>query len=330
MTFNETGSEGTTVSFNRTPSSVEAGTTANFPFEVSVGEANINSSLDVEVKAFLYVAGTNDVAIQASTSSVTKQNTTVEGGLSFTFPTNQSRNETIGQERTQTGRIRERFNSYPRTDEPIWIKVEVDYYGEPGFSRGTVNETASTGAESINVTDPTADPEVAGFEDDAGTAAQNTLAKTFQDRTPFSIKEISYEDDATYLSSVYRDAEVSNNQYRISFDDYPNPTVSIDTSGRFAKHEIIGGATVRQKIGEDPINISVNGVCKRRTANQIDSLRDAKSGKIFSDRLPGSNDALRVQFGSTMTEPLSDGGAADIEDGEYLYSFQINAIEVIR
>jgi hypothetical protein len=338
MTFNETGADGTTVSFTSVPESVEAGTTGDFSFEVQVGDPNSPSTdIDAEVKAFLYVNGTNDQSIVASTSSVVTDNDIIQGTLSHTFPTNSSRNERIeGQERLAAlNQFKEptqsQFNSYPRTDEPIWIKVEVDYFTSGGgYNRNNVDETASTADESVDVTRPVDDSQIEQFGQEAGIAGNNTLASTFENRTPFSIQAIEFEDDATYVNSVFDDSEQNEQGYQISFEDYPNPTVSIDTSGRFAKHEIIGGTTVRQKIGEDPINLSINGVCKRRTANQIDALRDAKNGKIISDRLPGSSDGLRVQFGSTMTEPMTDGGSADLTDGRYLYSFQINAIEVIR
>lgn len=154
------------------------------------------------------------------------------------------------------------------------------------------------------------------------------LDRTFDDKITFAIKEIEFEDDARFRSGE-----------SIVMDEYPNPTVAIDGSGRFAKHEIIGGATVRQKIGEDPLNISVSGVCEQRNANKIDALRDARTGKMFSSRFPGSTDSdgtnegggsLLVQFGSTSTEPITDGGAADFKTGNLLYSYSINAIEVTR
>lgn len=324
--FNQTGNDGTTVSFGTTPRSVEADETGDFPFEVQVGDpSGQGDDLEAEVKAFLYVNGTNDNSIVASTSTVVTDNDVVQGTLSHQFPRNSSRNERI----EDTEITQSKYNSYPRTDEPIWIRVEVDYFGKAGYARGTTDETASTPAESVEVTRPTDDARVEQFGQEEGVAGDNTLSSTFENRTPFQIRQIEFEDDATYVTSVFRDSERSGDTYSISFE-YPNPTVAIDTAGRFAKHEIIGGSTVRQKIGEDPINVSINGVCKRRTANQIDSLRDAKSGKIFSDRLPGSNDSLRVQFGSTSTEPMTDGGSADLKDGRYLYTFQINAIEVIR
>lgn len=336
--FNQTGADGSTVSFDSTPDSVEADETGNFSFTVQVGDPNSAANqLDAEVKAFLYVNGTNDNSIVASTSSVVSDNDTVTGSLSHQFPRNSSRNERIEDAKrraaffnSDTEITQSKFNSYPRTDEPIWIKVKVDYFGEAGYNRGTIDETASTGDISVSVTQPTDEGQVQQFGREAGVAGADTLTSTFENRTPFSIQAIEFEDDATYVNSVFTDAEQDERGYNISFNDYPNPTVSIDTSGRFAKHDIIGGTTVRQKIGEDPINLSINGVCKRQTANQIDALRDAKNGKIISDRLPGGSDGLRVQFGSTSTEPMTDGGSADLKDGRYLYSFQINAIEVIR
>jgi len=309
MTFNEVGVDGTTVSFDRVPNSVVAGDTANFPFTVEVGDPNKPSDeLEVEVKAFLYVAGKKDNSIVSSTSTVVSDNDTVAGELSHQFSESEN-------------------GIYPRTVSPVWIKVELEYFGRLSF---TPEETASTGRGSIQVREPEDFGASERFDEQTLETSENTLAETFRDRTPFTIREIEFEDDATYVNSVFSDAEESDGRYNISFEDYPNPTVSIDTAGRFAKHEIIGGTTVRQKIGEDPINLSINGVCKRRTANQIDALRDAKNGKIISDRLPGGNDGLRVQFGSTSTEPMTDGGSADITDGKYLYSFTINVIEVIR
>jgi hypothetical protein len=132
-------------------------------------------------------------------------------------------------------------------------------------------------------------------------------------------------------------AEVVKAENGITFGEFDNPTVAIDGGGRFVKHNIIGGPVVRQKIGEEPLQVSVNGVCDKRTANKIDFLRNVNSATFISSRLPGSasenniaegGGSLRVQIGSTSTEPITDGGAADLETGEYLYSYSINAIEV--
>lgn len=314
--FNQTGDYGTTVSFDAPPASVEAASSASFDFTVIVGERGTGDDLDVEIKAFLYVAGEKEDSIVASTSTVATENDVVSGSLSHVFEPNAT--------------LSDGDDAESRIVSPIWVKVELEYFGAPGYSRGRIpDESASTTNEEIRVTPIKDEPVFREFGEEDGRDVPTTISDTFANRTPFSIQGIEFEDDANYVSSVFRETERSGREYQITFE-YPNPTVSIDTAGRFAKHEIIGGSTVRQKIGEDPVNVSINGVCKRRTANQIDSLRDAKHGNIISDRLPGSNDSLRVQFGSTSTEPMTDGGSADLRDGKYLYTFQINAIEVIR
>ena len=108
--------------------------------------------------------------------------------------------------------------------------------------------------------------------------------------------------------------------------DYAAPAISVDTSGRFVNQEIVGGSTVRQKIGEEPIEVVVNGVVKEPNARRLDNLRDAKYGDIYSSRLPGGS--LRVQFASTSTSPLKDSGAVQIADEEFLYSFTLSCVEV--
>lgn len=107
----------------------------------------------------------------------------------------------------------------------------------------------------------------------------------------------------------------------IEFTPHDNPDISIDTAGRFAVHEIIGGDYVRQKIGEDPLNIQVSGVCDEPTAKRIDQLRKAKLGRLISDRI-----IARVQFASMSTSPMESGGAVDASSGDYLYSYDISMV----
>jgi len=131
----------------------------------------------------------------------------------------------------------------------------------------------------------------------------------------FKIDSIQYEDDA------------DNEPDPIEFE-YTKPAVSMDTSGRFVKHEVIGGTTVRQKIGEDPIEVTVTGVCKKSVAQDLAALRDAQYGSIYHDHLPGN--ALLVQFASASTSPMSDSGAypLDPDVDEFLYSFDLSCVEV--
>lgn len=140
-----------------------------------------------------------------------------------------------------------------------------------------------------------------------------------ENHTKFEIRGIEYEDD------VEEDAEAPD---VISFV-YERPSISVDTAGRFATHKIVGGSTVRQKIGEDPVQVAVSGVCREPVARQLDGLRDAKWGTIYSNRLVGGS--LDVHFGSMSTSPLDDGGAVAMtdEDAEFLYAFDLSCVEVV-
>lgn len=111
--------------------------------------------------------------------------------------------------------------------------------------------------------------------------------------------------------------------------EYEAPAIAVDTSGRFVTHEIIGGSTVRQKVGEDPVEVTIDGVCKESTAKRLDNLRNAKYGTIISNRL--ANESLRVHFASTSTTPLEDSGAVGLTDdsGEFLYTYTLNCVEVV-
>ena len=143
-----------------------------------------------------------------------------------------------------------------------------------------------------------------------------------QNHVDFEISGIEYEEDAQ-----------GEQPDPIEFE-YPAPSIAVDTAGRFATHEIVGGSTVRQKIGEDPIEVSISGVCTENTAKDLDGLRDAKYGTIKSKRLVG--DTLDCHFASVSTSPLEDGGAVqffdrdgDADQGDFLYTFQLECVEVI-
>lgn len=142
---------------------------------------------------------------------------------------------------------------------------------------------------------------------------------TYQDayvnnHVDFEISDIEYEDDAVETTDP------------IEFE-LTAPNISVDAAGRFAKHEIIGGSTVRQKIGEDPIQVSIEGACTEEVARQLDGLRDAEFGTIFSNRLVGGS--LTVHFASVSTNPFESGGAALMDSDEFLYSFDLSCVEVL-
>lgn len=306
------GEFGTTIEFGRISTRVEAGEVGSFDVTVNVGNQSSGDDLDVDAIINLYVGGTQDSNIVASEEVTVTENDIIEGTLSHTFSEKQS---------------------YPN-DVSVFAEVLTEYYGAPGYTKGSNvdDEVARSDTRTVTVTKPVDEPSIAQVGGPSGQAGQSVLSQTFAGRTEFEIREIQLEDDAIDVETLFpqytRTPEGQDDTGGIIQFDFPNPSISIDTAGRFAKHEIIGGSTVRQKIGEDPLNISVEGVCTERTASKIDALRDAKSGKIFNDRFPGG--AVVVQFGSTSTSPIEDGGGADLETGEFLYTYSINCIEIIR
>lgn len=134
---------------------------------------------------------------------------------------------------------------------------------------------------------------------------------TFPNRVSIVIDNIEPDDDGVNVPT------------QIEFAPRDNPDISVDTAGRFSKHNIIGGDIVRQKIGEEAINVTVKGICDEPTAQDIDRLRNAKEGTLISDRI-----TLRCQFGSMSTNPAESGGAIDMDTGDYLYNYTLNLIGV--
>jgi hypothetical protein len=109
--------------------------------------------------------------------------------------------------------------------------------------------------------------------------------------------------------------------------EYARPSIGIDNKGRFITHEIVGGTTVRQKIGEEPREMSVTGIIQSdEKAKKLDKLRDAKSAKVTSNRIPG--ETMKCQIPSVSTSPISDGGGVAIENGEFLYNFKMKLVEL--
>lgn len=103
---------------------------------------------------------------------------------------------------------------------------------------------------------------------------------------------------------------------------HSQPNVSVQTSGRYVTHDVIGNTTVRQKIGTSPDEISIEGVCTGPEANQIDKLVNTKEVEVVSNRWEGT-----AQVASASTRPLADGGAIDTS-GEWTHRFTIELVEV--
>jgi len=103
---------------------------------------------------------------------------------------------------------------------------------------------------------------------------------------------------------------------------YEQPNISVSTSARFATHEVIGNVTVRQKLGEDPDELSVEGVCTHEEANQIDQLKDEELVEVVSNRWNG-----QAQVASTNTRPIAEGGGRD-NDQEWLHRFTVELVGI--
>lgn len=103
---------------------------------------------------------------------------------------------------------------------------------------------------------------------------------------------------------------------------YTQPNVSVNTSARYVEHDVIGDTVVRQKIGESPDEISVEGVCTAGEASMIDDLVHETEVTFISNRWEGV-----AQVASTSTSPLDDGGALD-PDGEWTHEFTAELVGV--
>lgn len=103
---------------------------------------------------------------------------------------------------------------------------------------------------------------------------------------------------------------------------YSQPDIEVDTSGRFATHEVIGDTTVRQKLGDSPAEISITGVCTEEEANRVDVLSNYDYVEVVSSRWEGT-----AQVASANTSPLSSGGTQNASE-EWLHDFTIELSEV--
>lgn len=103
---------------------------------------------------------------------------------------------------------------------------------------------------------------------------------------------------------------------------YNQPNVSVSTSARYVEHEVIGDTVVRQKIGESPDEISIEGICTEGEVGLIDDLIYEEEVTVVSNRWEGV-----AQVTSTSTNPLDDGGAID-PDGQWTHTFTIELVGI--
>lgn len=126
------------------------------------------------------------------------------------------------------------------------------------------------------------------------------------------------EDPAPFLDETGRDSSPF-----LEFK-YEQPSITVNSSARFAEHQPVSEVTVRQKLGEGADQISMNGVCTVEEANKVDKLVSFDYVDIVSNRWEG-----RAYVASANTDPLADGGSQD-KDEEWLHTFTVELVEVTR
>lgn len=193
-------------------------------------------------------------------------------------------------------------------DYSLRVEVVLDNYGIAGYAKQPDGDETLEDSATITI------------------VASREARRRVQQQEEFENYAQAYQDRAsTLITNIETDSDVELAFDEIDFDPYDNPNISIDSSARFAVHDIIGGTTVRQKIGEDPTEVTLNGVCSEDVATQIDQLRRAKLVTLLSDRVPNG---MTCQIASSSTDPLDDGGATDMDRGEFLYEYNINLVEI--
>jgi len=305
-------------------------------FEAQIAEPEPNEDLDVDIIVYAFVA-TDPVTLSS--------NNELSGGN----PSASLSEEDLDQNTIVSGTLSLTFDE-PTNSIEFWLLAGFDYHGVQGYSRDRnfPDKYAWSASEALSVNEaPQSQPDRVRLTDDdislsdsAGDFPLSPAQQAFP-RSDFKLFDIQFERDAN-VTDIFGQPSGSidgENLYRIDFDYAPNPDIAIDTGGRFVKHEIIGGPVVRQKVGEDPDQYSIDGVCIESTARQVDALKDARFGKIASERIPGRR-GQPVQFGSPSTEPIAEGGGVDIppssvtgipEDNvDFLYTYSINAVEIHR
>jgi len=260
----------------------------------------------------------NNVPLNEAVEIEVRANSEFKSGLSSdveftaTFSTSSGEIDTIQatSPETQAVNIATSWstNGSPR-ETTISASVELAY--EDGSS------STLTDSRTVQLVERAGEDTIVADEG-TGNSDASSLSEFYSDRTDFFIDDIVYDPDTP---STITDRD---NASTIIFE-YKNPNIAVDSSARFVKHEIIGLKTLRQKVGKDPLELSVEGVCYRDTARQIDGLRYAETGTIRSDRFDGSS--IDVQFASSTTNPLEDGSAVDFTEVNELFSFELELTE---
>jgi len=147
----------------------------------------------------------------------------------------------------------------------------------------------------------------------------------FGDDRPHVVIDTPGEDDEElqelFVSNEDLNFDVSLEDVFLELD-YSQPNIAVDTSARYVTHDVVGDVTVRQKLGESPDEISVDGHCTEEEADKIDQLKDYPYIEFISNRWIGF-----AQVASTNTSPHSEGGTQR-GDGSWIHTFTIELVEV--
>jgi len=264
------------------------------PNRVPIGESvGIEVQANSEFKSGL----SSDVEFTATFS-------TPSGTIASSSATSpETNNVNISANWTPQGEIRE---------TEITVTVELEYLGDG--SSGTVSDS-----RTVEIIETVGEDTEIVSEGGTGNSSASTLSGFYENKTSFIIENIIYEPDAPETITSRDNASLIEFYYK-------NPSITVDSSARFVTHDIIGRRTIRQKVGKDPLEISISGVCFRETARQIDGLRYADSGTIIADRFDGGS--IDVDFASSTTDPLEEGSAIDFTEVNELFNFSIECTEI--
>lgn len=113
--------------------------------------------------------------------------------------------------------------------------------------------------------------------------------------------------------------------------EYDQPNVSISSQARYVEHEVIGGMTVRQKVGEEPKQIAVDGLCLEDVASDFEDLHEEDFVTFTHHILGGAGEAgsMNCQVESVDIDPFTDGGgvATNSDESEMVYQYSITLVE---
>jgi hypothetical protein len=103
------------------------------------------------------------------------------------------------------------------------------------------------------------------------------------------------------------------------YDGRTQPLVSVGTSVRYKTHKPIGADPVKQELGPDLDEITIEGECSVEEANRVDQLKEDAVVEVRTHRFSGL-----ASVDSTDTSPQSK---KDAEKG-WIHSYTIELTEV--